>query len=480
MAKSVRSLLLHGVAWNFIEKVLLHGVSFFIGIVLARLLNPSDYGLIGMLTIFLSISSVFIEGGFAKALIQRKECKEIDFSTAFVSNIGMSFLIYIVLFFGAPLIADFYHEPILTDLTRVLALNIVLGSFNIVQRARLMSQVDFKSLAQINVISTVISGGVGIGMAYYGYGVWSLVGMAISSSIVLIVVFPFYSKWKPSLSFSTASFRSLFGFGSKLMFTGVVGVIVNNISALCIGRYYKSDQLGYYTRASHFSELISNTVFEVLGNVTFPVLSSLQDDRDHLVAVYRKSLFYTALIIFPLMVLCTLLAKSIVIVLLTEKWLSCVILMQWLFLTRMFTPISAINMNVLNAIGRSDLFMKLDFAKIPLDIIVLVITIPISVKALVIGSFINSFICFFINAYLPGRIFGYGCFRQLYDWRYILLSIIIMASAVWFFLSIINNVWLQLIGGGLIGLLVYICCCFAFKIIDVDLLMMLKNTRKRI
>ena len=478
MSQSVRSQLVHGVAWNFVEKVLMHGASFLIGIILARLLTPSDYGLIGMLAIFISVSNIFIEGGFAKALIQRKDCKDIDYSTAFVSNMGMSLCIYLFLYISAPWIADFYHEPILTELTRVLALNIILGSFNIVQRARLMSQVDFKSLAQINVISTIVSGIVGIGMAYMGFGVWSLVGMTMCSSLVLIVVFPFYSKWRPSISFSKSSFRNLFGFGSKLMFTGVMSVIVNNISTLCIGRYYKSDQLGYYTRASHFSELVSFTVFEVLGNVTFPVLSNLQDDRERLVAVYRKSLFFVAMIIFPLMVLCTLLAKPIVIILLTEKWLSCVVLMQWLFLARMFTPISAINMNVLNAIGRSDLFMKLDFAKIPLDILILAATIPIGVKAIVIGSFVNSFICFFVNAYLPGRIFGYGGLHQLFDWRYIILSILVMASAVWVFLSLVSNVWLQLIFGGLLGLAVYVGCCWAFKIVDKEMLIMLKIKKR--
>lgn len=478
MEKTVRVQLIHGVAWNFFEKVSTRGVSFVIGIILARLLTPSDYGLLGMLAIFISVSGIFIEGGLAKALIQKKDCKDIDYSTAFVSNIGISLCIYILLYFLAPWIAVFYHEPILIELTRVLALNIVLGSFNIVQRARLMSQVDFKSLAQINVISAIISGLVGIGMAYAGYGVWSLVGMAMCSSLVLIVVFPFYSRWRPSISFSSSSFRVLFGFGSKLMITGVMSVIVNNLSTLCIGRYYKSNQLGYYTKASNFSELISITVFEVLGNVTFPVLSGLQDDRERLVAVYRKSLFYVAMIIIPIMVLCALLARPLVYILLTEKWLSCVVLMQWLFLSRMFTPISAINMNVLNAIGRSDLFMKLDFAKMPLDIVILVITIPMGVKAIVIGSFINSFICFFVNAYLPGRIFRYGSLCQLYDWRYIILSVLMMSLVVWIFLSFVGNMWIQLIGGGMLGIVVYSGCCLLFKVIDKEMVIMLINRKK--
>ena len=474
VSQSVRTQLLHGVAWNFVEKVLIRSVSFFIGIILARLLSPSDYGLVGMLAIFFSLSNVFIEGGFAKALIQRKDCKDIDFSTAFVSNIGMSLCIYIILFIAAPYIADFYHEPLLINITRISALSIIIGSFNIVQRARLMSQVDFKSLAKINVVATIVSGLIAILMAYWGFGVWSLVGMSISSSFVLFVLFPFFSRWKPSILFSKSSFRNLFGFGSKLMFTGIVAVIINNISSICIGRFYKSDQLGFYTRASHFSELISFTVFEVLGNVTFPVLSNLQNDRDRLIMVYRKSLYFTALIIFPIMMLCTLLAKPIVIILLTEKWLPCVILMQWLFLTRMFTPLSAINMNVLNAIGRSDLYMKLDFVKIPLDILILIITIPIGVEAIVIGNFIGSFICFFVNAYLPGRIFGYGSFHQLHDWRYIILSNIIMASFVFALLLFITNVWLQIICGSLLGFSIYVACCFLFRLIDGDMFKLFK------
>lgn len=474
MPQSVRSQLLHGVAWNFVEKVLMRGASFIIGIILARLLSPSDFGLIGMLAIFVAISNVFIEGGLAKALIQRKDCQDIDFSTAFVANVGMSLVIYFVLFLTAPLIADFYDEPILTDITRILSLNFVLGSFNIVQRAKLMANVDFKSLAHINVISTIVSGIVGIAMAFYGWGVWSLVGQTLCSTIVLLLLFPFYSKWRPSIKFSPNSFRQLFGFGSKLMATGVYSVILNNISTIFIGRFYKSNQLGFYTRASQFSEIISSTMFDVLGNVTFPVLSHLQDDREKLVLVYRKSLFITAMLIFPLMILCALLSRPMVIILLTEKWLPCVVLMQWLFLARMFTPLSAINMNILNAVGRSDLFMKLDFSKAPFILIVLAITIPISVEAITIGSFCTSFICFFINAYLPGRLFGYGAIKMIRDWRYIFLSLGAMVLAVLTYLHFVTDIWLQLFGGGIIGIVVYGTCCFLFKVIDDDMLRMLK------
>lgn len=477
MADSVRSKLLHGVAWNFTEKILVKAVSFVISIILARLLAPSDYGLTGMLAVFLSVSSVFIEGGLAKALIQRQDCQDIDYSTAFVTNVSMSLVIYVVLFFAAPLIADFYDEPLLVSLTRAMALTIVLGSFNIVQRAKLMANVDFKSLAQINVLSIIVTGAIGITMAYLGYGVWALVGQAIGSTLFLIFIFPFYSKWKPSLRFSKESFSRLFGFGSKLMITGVYSVIFNNIATICIGKAYKSQQLGYYTRATQFPDLISFTVNDVLGTVTFPVLSELQNDKDRLVAVYRKSLLATALVIFPVMVLCALLAYPLVLILLTEKWVPCVVLMQWLCLARIFTPLSALNMNILNAVGRSDLFMKLDFSKAPLTIIILAITIPISVEAIVIGSFVDSFLCFFINAYLPGRMFGYGAWQQLKDWKYIILSILLMSVAVYLFMLVVQNVWLQLFIGGTIGIVVYSACCYFFKVIDDDMLRLLRIKR---
>lgn len=479
MAAPVRSRLLKGVVWNFIEKILIRAVSFLIGIILARLLSPSDYGLIGMLAVFVSISTVFIEGGLAKALIQRQDCKDIDFSTAFVANVGISLVIYFLMFVSAPWIARFYNEPILKDLTRVLSLNFVLGSFNIVQRAKMMAKMDFKSLAQINVISTIVSGAVGISMAYYGCGVWALVGQTLCSTVVLIILFPIYSKWKPSLSFSKESFRHLFGYGSKLMITGVYSVVLNNVSSICIGKFYHSQQLGYFTRATQFSELISSTTYEVIGNVTFPVLSELQDDKTRLVEVYRKALYFTAMIIFPIMVLTALLAKPIILVLLTEKWLPCVTLIQWLCLARMFTPLSAINMNILNAVGRSDLFMKLDFSKLPLILLTYAITIPISVKAIAIGDFISTFICFFINAYLPGRMFGYGAWEQIKDWRYIILSMAIMAGVVSLILHFVTNVWLQLFVGGIAGVLVYIGCCLLFKVINDDMLAMLKIKKDR-
>ena len=466
MSISTKQKLFSGIFWNAIEKFLVKGTSFTISIFLARILSPSDYGLIGMLAVFIALSNTFIESGFVKALVQKQDCKDIDYSTAFYSNLVMSLFIYIILFFSAPYVASFYNEPLLCNILRILSINFIIGSFNIVQRAKLMAKMDFKSLAKINFIGTLFGGICGLMLAYNGWGVWSLIGQTITATFVMLFLFPHYSKWKPKWVFSKKSFNTLFGFGSKLLISGTVAIIVNNIATIAIGKEYKSSQLGYYTKATNFSDMIALTVNDIIGTVTFPVLSELQSEKEHMMSVYRKSLFFSAMMIFPIMILLVLLAKPLIIALLTEKWLPSVILLQILCLARMFTPLSAINMNLLNAIGRSDLFMKIDLSKIPLILIILAITIPISVKAIVIGSLIDTFICFFINTYYPGKLFGYGAWEQIKDWKYIFLSIIIMAIIVILYLQCFSNVWIQFIGGGIIGCLTYITCCFKFKMID--------------
>ncbi len=468
MGDNLKQKTVKAVIWNTVEKILVKGSSFIIGIILARLLLPSDYGLLGMLAIFIALSNVFIEGGFAKALIQKQDCTDVDYSTAFFANVSIAIVIYVILFFCAPLVANFYEEPILTRVLRVLSINFVIGSFNVVQRAKLMASMDFKSLAKINFIGVLAGGLCGIVMAYSDFGVWALVGQAIMSTSVMLFLFPFFSKWRPRLFFSRESFKRLFNFGSKLLVTGTVATIVNNITTIAIGKAYKSDQLGYYTRASQFSEIVAWTVNDIMGAVTFPVLSKLQDERKRLISVYRKSLLYTAVVIFPIMVLMAILAEPLVKILLTDKWLPCVPLLQILCLARMFTPLSAINMNVLNAIGRPDLFMKVDLSKIPLILISLAITIPIGVKAIVIGNLVTTVICFFINAYMPGKLLGYGAWEQIKDYKFIFIALFVMSAIVVLAANLLNNSWLQLMLGALIGVSIYIFIILSFRVISIE------------
>lgn len=463
---SIKQRTLKGILWNAIEKFLVKGTSFAISIFLARILSPSDYGLIGMLAVFIALSNVFIESGFVKALIQKQDCTDTDYSTAFYSNLGMAVFIYIILFLAAPYVALFYNEPQLCDILRILSINFVLGSFNIVQRAKLMARMDFKSLAKINFTGTLIGGICGLILAYSGWGVWALIGQTIVATFVMLFLFPHYSQWRPKLIFSMASFQTLFGFGSKLLISGTVATIVNNIATIAIGKTYKSSQLGFYAKATNFADLIAWTVNDILGTVTFPVLSELQNDKERMIAVYRKSLLFSAMIIFPVMILMALLAKPMILALLTEKWLPAAVLLQIMCLAKMFTPLSSINLNLLNAIGRSDLFMKVDLSKIPLILLVLAITIPISVKAIVLGSLFNTFVCYFINTYYPGKLFGYGAWEQIKDWKYIFLSLLVMAIVVTLYLYCVSNVWIQFIGGGIIGVGTYLVCCFKFKMLD--------------
>ena len=336
---------------------------------------------------------------------------------------------------------------------------------------------DFKSLAFINFIGTVLGGIVGIVMAYSGYGVWALVGQSISSTFIMLTIFPFYSKWHPRMRFSFFSFRQLFNFGSKLLVSGTVATVVNNISTFAIGKTYTPSQLGFYTRASQFSEMIAFTINDILGGVTFPVLSELQNEKDRIINVYKKSLYYTAFVIFPIMILMAFLAKPIVLILLTEKWLPCVTLLQILCISRMLLPLSAINMNILNAVGRSDLFLKTDLSKIPIILISLAVTIPISVKAICIGNLIVTVICFFINTYYPKKLFGYGALEQIIDYWKLFLSIALMCGAVFFVNRFLYNPWMQLIIGVLVGGGVYIVGCFITKAITVKEIKLLIGQR---
>lgn len=472
-----KSKFISGLWWNTLEKILVKGSSFIVTVVLARILMPSDYGIIGMLAIFIALSNVFIESGFSKALIQKQDATDIDYSTTFFTNLFIAVLVYWILFFSAPLIASFYDEPLLIPITRVLFLNIIMVSLTIVQNAKLSKAVDFKSIAKINFAGVLVGGTLGILAAYKGLGVWALVIQTLATSLTKVVVFPMYSKWFPSLKYSWNSFRNLFGFGSKLLLSGSLAVTINNISTICIGKFYSVAQLGFYTRAVQFSEILSNLVYDIVGTVSYPVLSSLQSDRDELLNTYRKSLFYTALLSIPMMVLISVLARPLVIVLLTEKWLPCVLLLQILCLARMYTPLSALNLNVLNAIGRPDLMLKIELIKMAYGVVMLAVCIPIGVTAIVVGELMSTTISFFVNTYYPGKLLHYGALKMLKDWRFIILSVLIMVAVVAGFTYMVENPYIQLFGGAFIGVVTYLVCCILFKQIDLS---MVKGIIKKI
>lgn len=467
-----------GMVWNAIEKVAIQGISFVIGIVLARLLTPHDYGVVGMLTIFTAFSDVFIDSGFTRALIQKEEKQECDYTTTLIFNVGVSLFLYILLFFAAPAIANFYKTPELLKLERVFFLTLVINSLAIVQSAKFQINVDFKTIAIINSIATIVSGGVAIFAAYKGLGPWALVIQAIIKASVVTISYWILGKWIPKTRFSVQSFKSLFGFGSKLLISGLLSTTQNSITNLVIGKIYNPASLGVYTRAQQFPTLVSGTLTGVLNTATFPLLSSMQKERDELVNILKKLIRFSAMFIIPAMVGLSVLSDSIVLVLLGEKWKEVSVLLFWLALPYIFVPYSVLNMNVLNAIGRSDLFLKIDMIKIPLDIALMIITFPISLKAIVIGKAICSVLYYIINTFLTGKLFHFGPVKQLLvSWKYF-LSALVMAAVVLLLKNVISSELLKLCVGVFAGAVSYAVMLFILR--DSEYLALLRKIFKKV
>ncbi|WP_418263561.1 lipopolysaccharide biosynthesis protein [Flavobacterium faecale] len=453
-----------GIIWSAIDKFAVQIGQFAVSIVLARILMPEDFGLIGMLAIFIAVSQSFIESGLGTGLIQRQERTDVDFSTLFVFNLAVSSVFYFSLFFLAPFVAVFFNQPQLVDLLRILGLNLFLIGFSIVQRTKLIINLDFKSIAKSNVVGIVFGGISGIFAATNGYGVWSLIYQTLVGSLATCISLWFLSSWNPSIVFSRSSFKNLFAYGSKLLIAGLYAQLLNNIYNIFLGKFYPATSLGYYTRAKNFADISAGMISSILQQVSFPLLATVQSDNEKVVRIYSKMIRLSAFVVIPLMTLISLLAKSIVLLLLTDKWIVIIPLLQWMVFSRVFLPMSVINLSLLNAIGRSDLFLKVDFSKFPLTVIALVITIPLGVKAIIIGHVVTSALSFVVNAYLPGKIYGYGPLHQLRDMLPIIGATVGMAIVVFLLTYFVDNLVLELFFGGVIGGVSYLFFCWIFKL----------------
>ncbi|GAA3771922.1 lipopolysaccharide biosynthesis protein [Flavobacterium ginsengiterrae] len=453
-----------GIFWSAVDKFAVQIGQFVVGVILARILVPEDFGLIGMLAIFIALSQTFIESGLGTGLIQRQDRTDIDFSTVFVFNLAVSSFFYLVLFFSASFISDFFNQPQLINLIRILSLSLFLNAVSIVQKTKLTIALDFKSIAKSNVISVFAGGLCGVLAAINNYGVWSLVIQSLVGAFASSVSLWFLSTWSFSVLFSKKSFHSLFNYGSKLLAAGLYAQLLNNVYNICLGKFYPTSSLGYYTRAKNFADLSAGTIVGILQQATFPVLASLQNDKEKLVSVYSRMIKMSAFFIIPLMTLIALLAKPIVILLLTEKWISLIPLLQWMVFARIFYPMSVINMNLLSAIGRSDLFLKVDLSKLPLTILALIITIPIGVKAIIIGHVITSALSFIINAYLPGKFYGYGAMKQLRDMIPFCFAALVMSVLVFTVNYFIDNLVFQLFLGINAGVMAYLIICWLMRV----------------
>lgn len=464
MTDGLKTKTVHGVLWSALERFSLQGIQFIINIIMARLLSPSDYGLIAMLAIFLQISQAFIDSGFTNALIQRKDRTETDFSTVFYFNVVIAGVFYLILFVSAPWIADFYHMPALVVITRIIALNLVISALSAVHKTKLTINIDFKTQSKASLSAAVISGIIGIWMAYVGWGVWALVIQTLLNSLLLTLLLYYFLHWKPLWVFSMDSFERLFSFGSKLLVSGLIHTIYHNMYALVIGRKFSAKDLGYYMRAEQFAIFPSSNLNAVISRVTFPVLSNIQDDTERLAESYRKYIRFSSFLIFPLMIGLAALAKPVVTLLLTEKWLGVVVLLQILCFDWMFDHLSVINLNLLYVKGRSDLALRLEIVKKIIATTILFSSIPFGLIGMCGGRVLYSLIATYLNTYYTKSLIGLSLRNQIRDIAPYWLIAFAMGGIVIWFSSLFSLLWLQLLTGITIGIIFYLGCIYLFKL----------------
>lgn len=445
-----------GVFWTSLGNLANFSVNFVVGIILARLLSPSDYGLIAMITVFFSISQSFISSGFGNALVRKKDATQADFSTAFMFNVSVSIVFFVILFFLAPFIADFYDRPILASLIRVESVCMVIGSVNIVQNTQFTRRIDFKTTTKIGFTTNVVGSAVGISAAYYGLGVWAIVVMDIVRQFTSTVLLWKASPWRPKMIWERESFRYLWGYGSKLLASEMLNTIYNNIYPIVIGKFFSAASLGNYTRAQGFVTLPSSNITSVVQRVTFPVLSQIQDEDERLVAGYRRMLKMVTFVVFPLTIGMAAVAKPMVLVLLTDKWAECIPYLQILCFAAMWHPVHAINLNLMQVKGRSDLFLKLEIIKKAITTLVMIGTIPLGVLAMCAGTVFTSYISLFLNTYYTGKFVHYNIFCQLRDLFPSLCLSFLMGGMVFVLTLLVENTLIAFITSVVLGAVVYL------------------------
>ena len=480
MSDSLKSKTVKGVMWSSIDRFTTQGISFVFSMLIARMLLPSDYGVIGMLAVFMAVAGCFVDSGFGSALVRKNDRTETDFCTVFYFNIAVACICYALLFLASPYIARFYNLPLLESVTKVWGLNLIISSFAGIQNAQLTIAIDFKSRAKISVITTLFTGVVGLWLAYRGYGVWALVFQTLSSNILRTILLWAIVRWMPKLIFSWQSFKELFSFGSKLLASSLLDTVYNNIYPIVIGKFFSASSLGVYSRADSLAQFPSSNITGVLQSVTFPVLSTIQDDEARLSNAYRRFLRISAFVIFPLMVGLSAIADPFIRLVLTDKWEGAIYLLQIICFGLMWYPIHAINLNILQVKGRSDYFLKLEVIKKILGVAILCVSIPLGLVAMCYGRVFISVVCLGINTYYTKKIIDYGFLDQMKDLLHILVHSLVMYGIVSVIVHIMPTLWSQLLVGTLTGIAYYIVGAYLMKFDEVNELLSLIKRKKNV
>ena len=453
----------NSILWSGIERFSAQGAQFLLSILIARLVTPSDYGLIAMLTIFLSVAQQFVDSGFSNAIIQKTDRKEIDYSV-FYFNLIISIIIYAVLFWCSPYIAIFYSEPDLEIVAKWIGLNIILTAFYIVPRTKFVIELNFKIQTKISFVAVVVSGVVGIVLASYGYGVWALVVQSLLNSLISLSLYWGLSKWKLKFIFSWFSFKTLFSFGYKLLVVGMLHVIFANIYTLIIGRRFAVTDVGYFNRSQTFATFPSVNITSIICRVLYPIQCHVQNDDYLFKRKFIQYLRATIYIVFPLMICLCVLAKPFILVVLNEKWLSISSILSILCIAYMWYPLTALNWQLLTAKGRSDLALKAEIVGKVLSILILLLTLPFGIMVICYGIIIANVVDIIIIIYYARKITGIGYLLELRILYPIVFISLIMSGGMYVTQFLFVNPYLQLIIGVIVGGSIYLSLSFMLKL----------------
>jgi len=464
MADPLKDKVLSGLVWRGLERFGTQAIQFAISIILARLLAPSDFGTVAIIMVFIALADVFVDSGFGAALIQKKDADARDFNSVFFLNLTVSVTLYSMLFLSAPMIAQFYSEPLLVNLLRLSAVCLILGALNCTQYALLTRKMDFKRTFQISLISTVVYGTVGIGMAYGGYGIWSLVFSRLASQIAATVALWSLVEWRPALIFSLLSIRGLFGFGSKLLCTSLIGTIFGNLYTVIIGKLFNIELLGHYSRGQSVPGMLMDTVQSTLSSVMFPAYAACQSDPERIKGIMRRTIQTSCLLVFPMMVGLAAISDSFVRVVLTDKWIPCVFFLQLACFSFAFFPIHVANLQVLNALGRSDLYLWLEVLKKSLLIASVLATYRAGIYSMVIAGALLSPVYVLLNGWPNRRLIDYSPLQQCIDVLPIAALSLLMGTCV-FWIS--HFTALDIFGLStqvVLGIIVYVVGVIVFRL----------------
>lgn len=468
---SIKNQAIKGMMWNFIERFSTQGVQFVLTIVIARILSPDDYGLVAMLTIFMAIAQTLMDSGFGNALIQKKNRTEVDYSTTFYFNIVVSIFIYLLLFVSAPWIADFYNQPKLTMIARVYGILIVFNSLTAVQMTRLTIALDFRKLAFASLLSVSVGGGIGIFMAYQGYGVWALVFQALFGSLAWGVGLWLLARWVPQWRFSMKSFQTLFSFGSKILFSSLLHTFYTHMYSLVVGKFFNASALGYFNRAYTLGMFPAQTFSNIVLKVIYPIQCSYQDNNEKFDRIFISYLRISGFVLFPLMMGFVVLANPVITLLLTERWLPIVPLLQIICISMMWLPMMQANVAVLDAKGRSDYHLKAELVKKILAVLILLSTLPFGIKSVCVGLIIYSITDLLVVIAYSRRLTSVGYTAQLRILAPSLFLAFCMGGIVWLATCYIGSSAVKLIVGGVSGLTFYCILAYLFKFQELKLVL---------